>query len=156
MKKFEFSLQKVLQYKSHIQKLEQDTLRQMQMDYEKLRAKKEELVANYERCKKEYLERCKEGVLAGDVAATYAYISDLQMQMKVLDKKINRRPRKSICRLKGCWQLPRKKPLCKSCEKSVLRPMPHRKQRKTSCLSMNLYHTPRHQPKLAAINQRTT
>ena len=82
MKKFHFPLQKVLEYKEHVQDQEKNTLATMQLEHQKLCDRKRQMEAEYERCKREYLSLCDAGTHAVDVRVRGIYLAELSKQIE--------------------------------------------------------------------------
>lgn len=88
MKKFNFSLQKVLEYNGHIQNRETIVLKNMQLNYKKLCSDMDALLQRYELYKDEYSCKCADGIIVNKVINLKLFISELQTQIKILSKKI--------------------------------------------------------------------
>ncbi len=76
MKRFEFPLQKVLEYETHIQKNEADVLRTMQAQYMGLSEKRDKILDEYEKIKHQYQIDCKKGLNVRKAAVTGVYITE--------------------------------------------------------------------------------
>ncbi|MCX7614250.1 MAG: flagellar FliJ family protein [Clostridiales bacterium] len=88
MKKFEFSMQKVLEYKVHIQKNEKEILAQMRKRHMKLCAELDTLIARQEAYKTEYGRKCKTGISVKEIITLRSYIGELQMQIPSIEAKL--------------------------------------------------------------------
>lgn len=88
MKKFNFSLQKVLEYNGHIQNRETIVLKNMQLNYKELCSDMDALLQRYESYKDEYSCKCTNGIIVNKVINLKLFISELQTQIKILSKKI--------------------------------------------------------------------
>lgn len=82
MKKFHFGLQKVLEYKDHMQDQEKNTLAVMQKEHQKLCQQKLQLDMEYLRCKDEYLSLCDAGTSAVDIRARGIYLKELSARIE--------------------------------------------------------------------------
>lgn len=88
MKKFHFPLQKVLEYNTHIQKKEKDTLARMHMEYKALEAQLYSLMQKYERNKINYLESCEMGTSIINASVLLRYLGELDNQIKLMRQKM--------------------------------------------------------------------
>ena len=88
MKKFEFTMQKVLEYKAHTQRNEKEILARLQLRHNKLCAEYEELIARREEYQNEYIRKCRAGVSIKEIIALRTYIGELQMKISAIEKKI--------------------------------------------------------------------
>ena len=88
MKKFDFPLQKVLEYKVHLQKQEQNILGQLQYEYNQMLAQMNGLLAEFERCKDEYLQKSQEGASAKSICLLGGYLRELQNKILELNKRL--------------------------------------------------------------------
>ena len=88
MKKFNFSMQKVLEYNEHIQNIEKDILKDMRLKYFKLCTLMDELTSKYETYKNEYSSKCRNGIAINEIMNLRNFISDVQIQIKILSNKI--------------------------------------------------------------------
>ncbi|HBR31044.1 MAG TPA: flagellar export protein FliJ, partial [Clostridiales bacterium] len=61
MKKFKFSLQKVLEYNTHIQRREKEILAVMRAEYNELEGQLAQLMSEYELNRMNYLNKCIKG-----------------------------------------------------------------------------------------------
>lgn len=84
MKKFNFTLQKVFEYNTHLQKKEKDTLSEMQNEYDKLCKKMKSLKEKFNDYKNQQLEACIEGTCIINLIIFNTYLSGLQTQMLIL------------------------------------------------------------------------
>lgn len=90
MKKFKFSMQKVLEYKMHIEDREKAVLAQLRSQYEKLRVQMEKMEEQYNKLKAECIQMCLEGVVIREMAVIKSYMTELTEQMAQLVLKIER------------------------------------------------------------------
>jgi flagellar export protein FliJ len=81
VKKFQFPLQKVLEYDTHIQKNESDILAALMAEYERLEKKRDEMRADYNEAKRLYQRDCESGLSASRTAAAGMYITDQRQQL---------------------------------------------------------------------------
>lgn len=88
MKKFGFSMQKVLEYDGHVQNREKNLLREMFISYYKLCSEMDKLLKRYEFSKSEYRMKCKTGVVIKEIINLKSYIIDIQSQMETLKNAI--------------------------------------------------------------------
>lgn len=88
MKKFNFPLQKVLDYDTHMQNKEMDKLSNMRERYYELEKLKMNLVRSYEQVKSKYLKLCKEGISIKKAATFRLYMDELKDQIEGLNHRI--------------------------------------------------------------------
>ncbi|MDF2684824.1 MAG: flagellar export protein FliJ [Clostridia bacterium] len=88
MKKFNFTLQRVLEYNIHMQKKEKDNLSEMQYEYKNLCNKMEHLLDKYNNYKKRQHDESIEGITVTDLIILNTYISGLQTQILLLKKEM--------------------------------------------------------------------
>lgn len=88
MKKFSFSLQKVLEYNTHIQKKEKDILSVMHAEYYQLEKQVEILISEYELLKIKYLRNCEKGMSISGASQMLIYISEIRKQVQQLKIKM--------------------------------------------------------------------
>lgn len=88
MKKFVFPLQKLLEYKEHIQKNEQDALRLLQTELNRLLLEMEQMRFRYEELKEKLVSSCETGIAVKDLVLLQRYIGELQKKMRLQKKKI--------------------------------------------------------------------
>jgi flagellar FliJ protein len=81
MKRYEFGLQKVLDYDKFIQKNEADTMNQLQAEYLEMKEKHDQLAGEYLELKRQYQEDCEHGQNAGKAAATGRYIMEVAQKL---------------------------------------------------------------------------
>jgi flagellar FliJ protein len=88
MKKFNFPLQKILDYKEYIQKNEEDVLKQLRSSYVKLCSNRDELL----RIRREYAEtfegKCGSGIQISEAVIYKSYISQLNEQIEEFERRI--------------------------------------------------------------------
>jgi flagellar export protein FliJ len=87
MKKFDFSLQRVLEYNTHIQKKEKDILAEMQYEYKSLTYRAELLTEKYNSCKKQRSDESIRGISITNLIAFDTYLKSLQDQILLLKKE---------------------------------------------------------------------
>lgn len=88
MKKFEFSLEKVLRYKSHLQKIEKEALAFMNLQRLNLMEEQVLLKERYEQCKLQLFLVCESGANAKEITDYNRYLTELKNQMKLLGERI--------------------------------------------------------------------
>lgn len=88
MKKFDFPLQKVLEYKIHLQKQEQNVLSQLQYEYNQMLAQMNGLLQEFEKCKDDYLQQSTDGASAKSICLLGGYLRELQDRISELSKKL--------------------------------------------------------------------
>ena len=88
MKKFQFPLQKILEYKIHVQKKEKDTLKAMQLEYNLLEEHMKELKKSYEQYKNEYLSKASKGMPVRELVMLCTYITEIQKKIKALQAEM--------------------------------------------------------------------
>ncbi len=81
MKRYEFGLQKVLDYDKFIQKNEADAMNTLQAEYLDMKAKHDALTSEYLELKRQYQEDCENGQNAGKAAATGRYIMEVAQKL---------------------------------------------------------------------------
>lgn len=81
MKRYEFGLQKVLDYDKFIQKNEADAMNTLQAEYLDMKAKHDALSSEYLELKRQYQEDCENGQNAGKAAATGRYIMEVAQKL---------------------------------------------------------------------------
>lgn len=94
MKKFQFPLQKVLEYDTHIQKNESDILAALMKEYERLEKKRDEMQAIYNEAKHLYQQDCEKGQSASRAAAAGMYIADQRQQLKKIGEQMREQMRR--------------------------------------------------------------
>ncbi|HAN20857.1 MAG: flagellar export protein FliJ [Clostridiales bacterium GWF2_36_10] len=88
MKKFNFPLQKVLEYNIHMQKKEKDILAILRSEYIQLENQLENLKKTHELYIQKYLKSSREGINITAITFILRYIKDLEKQIKLLHKKM--------------------------------------------------------------------
>lgn len=88
MKQFRFSLQKILEYKSHIQAGEMNILAVLQAEHSRLVSRKVRLMSEYEAYKEEYLQKCGEGLPAHELTFLGSYLREMQEMLLLLEIEI--------------------------------------------------------------------
>jgi flagellar FliJ protein len=91
MKKFKFSLEKVLEFDRHIQKKETDVLAVLNLEYSELVDEEDRLVKEYESAKKEYSERAASGMKIIDTAIMLNHIEDIRNLINAQRVKIDQK-----------------------------------------------------------------
>lgn len=87
MKRFQFPLQKVLEYDARVEKNESDILHALQAEYLRLTEKRDQMQAAYDRATEQYQRDCVKGQTASKAVLTGAYINDQHQQiLKVLQQ----------------------------------------------------------------------
>ncbi len=81
MKRYEFGLQKVLDYDKFLQKNEADTMNLLQAEYLEMKEKHDQLSGEYLELKRQYQEDCEQGQNAGKAAATGRYIMEVAQRL---------------------------------------------------------------------------
>ena len=99
MKKFQFPLQKVLEYDTHIQKNESDILAAFMAEYERLEKKRDEMQAVYNEAKQLYQRDCEKGQSVSRAAAAGMYIADQRQQLKKIGEQMREQMRRIRCLL---------------------------------------------------------
>lgn len=88
MKKFVFSMQKVLEYKENLQNSEKAVLKEMRNHYNLLMEEKERLARLYEEKKRELSQKCEEGTQIKEIKIMQSHISGLRDKINDLAEKI--------------------------------------------------------------------
>lgn len=86
MKKFSFPLQKVLEYNTHIQKKEKDSLAFMRAEYFELENQMVLLIQKHELNKQKYLNGSVQGINAFTASSMLLYIKEIEKQIDHLRK----------------------------------------------------------------------
>jgi flagellar export protein FliJ len=94
VKKFQFPLQKVLEYDTHIQKNESDILAALMAEYERLEKKRDEMRADYNEAKRLYQRDCENGQSASRTAAAGMYITDQRQQLLKIGEQMREHMRR--------------------------------------------------------------
>ena len=94
MKKFQFPLQKVLEYDTHLQKSESDALSVLKAEYNRLEKKRSDMMEEYELAKKRYQVECENGQTASQCVAAGLYIKDQRQQISKINEQIREQMRK--------------------------------------------------------------
>lgn len=81
MKRFYFSLQKVLDYNDHIQKQEAETMSRLQAEYRTIEVRRESLIQSHHAQSLRFQADCATGQTAGQTAAISAYLYDLTCEI---------------------------------------------------------------------------
>jgi len=90
MKKFKFSLQKLLEYKGHMEEDEKAVLMKMRLQYERLHEELLRLLAEYEAMKCAYARMCGQGVVIKVLTLTGAYMKELAERIEEQHLKISK------------------------------------------------------------------
>ncbi|HHW24112.1 MAG TPA: hypothetical protein GXX22_01505 [Clostridiales bacterium] len=88
MKKFKFSLDKVLEYRNHLQRREKDILARLRTEYSLLLEEERQLLDLYEKAKRDYEMRSAAGLLVADAAIMLNHIDDIKKQIELQRAKI--------------------------------------------------------------------
>lgn len=94
MKRFQFPLQKVLEYDTHLQKNESDALSLLQAEYNRLEKKRSDMLVEYDLAKKRYQAECEGGQSASRAVATGMYITDQRQQINKISEQMREQMRK--------------------------------------------------------------
>ena len=82
MKKFNFSMQKVLEYKEHIENKEKNILMQKRLIHKNLCEELEEIKNKYNALKTDYIKMCSKGVKIREMAIIRSYMAELEKKME--------------------------------------------------------------------------
>lgn len=88
MKKFKFSLQKVLEYNTHIQKREKDILSALKAEFNELERQLELLKEKLEFSRADFLTSSFRGIRASEAVSKQNYIKELDRLILLQNKKI--------------------------------------------------------------------
>lgn len=88
MKKFKFSLQKVLEYRAHIENKEAESLAILYQELHEIEKQKKGLKRKSELYRMALLNDCREGVCIVTAVFMSNYIKELIEQIKLLNKRI--------------------------------------------------------------------
>ncbi len=94
MKRFQFPLQKVLEYDTHMQKSEADALNLLQAEYVRLDKKRDAMQADYDQAKRRYQMDCQSGQRASRAAVTGLYIADQRRQIEKITEQMREQIRR--------------------------------------------------------------
>ncbi len=94
MKKFQFPLQKVLEYDTHMQKNEADALSLLLAEYARLEKKRDAMHKDYSVAKQQYQMDCEKGQSASRTAAAGMYIADQSQQLKRIGEQMREQMRR--------------------------------------------------------------
>ncbi len=94
MKKFRFPLQKVLEYDTHMQKSEADTLALMVAEYVRLEKRRDAMLADYNEAKRQYQAECEKGQSASRAAVAGMYITDQRQQLIKIGEQMREQMRR--------------------------------------------------------------
>jgi len=89
MKRFNFSLQKILDYKERIKKNEENILGKLRASHLRLCTERDELISKRREYAKTFESRCETGILASEAMVYKSYISQLNQQIKDLGRRIS-------------------------------------------------------------------
>ncbi len=81
MKRYEFGLQKVLDYDRFIQKNEADAMSMLQAEYLEMKQRHDALTGEYLELKRQYQLDCENGQNAGRAAATGRYMMEVSQKL---------------------------------------------------------------------------
>ncbi|MGI5891298.1 MAG: flagellar export protein FliJ [Bacillota bacterium] len=81
MKKFQFSMQKILEYKTHMEDSEKNTLQAMRLYHQQLEEKLQLLCGQVNQYQCDYEQKCSEGIAIRDLISLQDYIHELQEQI---------------------------------------------------------------------------
>lgn len=76
MKQFKFTMQKVLEYQTHLEDREKTVLWQMRTHYEKMHQEFAELQREYDFFLQKYNDLCRRGITAKEMVITKTYMAD--------------------------------------------------------------------------------
>ncbi|MEA4831995.1 hypothetical protein SDC9_101254 [bioreactor metagenome] len=88
MKKYNFPLEKVLEYDTHLQNKETDNLNYIKNEYRLLEIKRSYLQENYEFSKNKYQEYCADGITLQKAAVLRTFIGRQQQQLLSLEAEM--------------------------------------------------------------------
>lgn len=90
MKRFKFSMQKILEYKEDIQNNEANILKEMKMSLQTLMDELQCLVSKYEHYKGIHVTKCKEGLSIKEIVVDKSYLSSLQNKIRIKGVEIRK------------------------------------------------------------------
>ena len=88
MKRFEFPLEQVLKYKTHLQKNEKAILLGLQTKHETLLTQRESLAARLSGCCREYAALCLKGAAVREIVNYAIYLEELRRQLERLEEAL--------------------------------------------------------------------
>lgn len=88
MKRFEFSLNKLMGYKQQVLDKEKSSLAHLRMQQQKMQEEKEQLEASLHRSADEFRELSEKGVTVTQITMFKGYHQSLRMQIKELENSI--------------------------------------------------------------------
>lgn len=89
MKKFEFSMEKVLEYSAHTQKNEKEILSGMRLRQGLMCEKLNRMMTKRQNIKAAYAKECAKGMTVTEIAAVLTYMQELQAQISAQQKTID-------------------------------------------------------------------
>lgn len=90
MKKFKFSMQKVLEFTEHMEDKEKAVLKEMQFVHKKMCDDLENLKNQYQKLKSEFEIKCEKGISISEMIAIRTYISELVIKIDLASLRIKR------------------------------------------------------------------
>ena len=94
MKRFKFSLDKVLSYDEYVKKRETDILGQLQAEYRAIEERRDATVEEDRAVKRQFLLDCEKGQTAAKAVATTRYIEELKRRIEELNVQLVRQAEK--------------------------------------------------------------
>lgn len=82
MKKFEFSMQKILEYKTHLEDKEKTILAQMHSQCKKMYHEIDKIQKKYDDFKKMYAQLCERGITISEMAINRIHLDEMIQQIK--------------------------------------------------------------------------
>lgn len=89
MKRFQFPLQKVLEYDKHLQDIEAEALSALMAEYRRMELKRDALKTDYLKAIARYEADCRNGQTVSRAAVTGLFIADQRLQIRRLTVKMN-------------------------------------------------------------------
>ncbi|MEA4896638.1 flagellar FliJ family protein [Bacillota bacterium Meth-B3] len=94
MKRFKFSLDKVLSYDEYVKKRETDVLGRLQTEYRAIEARRDAAVQEDRAVKRQFLLDCERGQTAAKAVATARYIEELKRRIEDINVQLTRQAEK--------------------------------------------------------------
>lgn len=88
MKRFEFPLERVLEYRTHLQNNEKAVLSELQAQHRRLCEERDALMARLASCGRKYMGACAEGAPVKELRTYAVYIDELRKQQETQEQAI--------------------------------------------------------------------
>lgn len=142
MKRFSFSLQKVLEYNTHIQKTEKDRLSFLHSEFEDLKAKRENLLWECETQKNLYNLRAQKGIPASEGAIRLNHIGGIYVRIQHCEGEMREKKRQIEKQVEYLVQVTKEKTKVEKLKKCKLNHFEKEKQKSEEKLMDELLTRP--------------